>query len=393
MNLIDVCIILFFITSLIRGVELGVLRQAFSTIGLIAGLFLGVFIQGKVIHLAHTPAIKALLALVIIATCIGVLSAGCEYVGMLLRQRIERAKRLKLLDRADRAVGSIVAGVTLLVTVWLIAAIFTNVPIQALQRQTRSSVIIAQMNKSLPAAPQIVTKLGHLIDPNGIPNVFAGLEPKIDTSTPLPSIGDLDSAVTQDRDSVVKIEGVSCGGISEGSGFVADTGMVVTNAHVVAGVKQPYVIDANGKHSTSVIWFDPNLDLAVLRTSNLSGRPLAMLGAPVDAGTPAAALGYPGGGGFTAKPATVLDSFNARGRDIYNQGETERGVYSIKADIKPGNSGGPLIDKNSQVIGIVFAESTTYDKVGYALAMNQVIDEFNQAKNNHQTVGTGSCTE
>lgn len=393
MNIIDIVIILFFITSLIRGVELGVVRQLCSTTGLLVGLFLGAFVQGKLIHIAHTPMSKAVLALVIIISFIGIFSSLGEYVGALLRLRLERARRFNILDKLDRGVGSAVAGMTLLVVVWLGASIFSNAPFPTIQKQIKTSVIVAQLNKSLPGAPSIVSRLGHLIDPNGFPNVFTGLEPNINTNTPLPSIGELDPAVQADRASVVKVEGAGCGGISEGSGFVADNGLVITNAHVVAGVANPYILDGNGRHRTQVIWFDPNLDLAVLRTSNLAGKPLLMNSTTAGNGTPGAALGYPGGGDFTAQPASVLDSFNAVGRNIYNQGETERAVYSVKADIRPGNSGGPLINKDGSVIGIVFAESTQYNQVGYALAMSNVISEFNQAKTQDQVVGTGTCAD
>lgn len=393
MNIVDIVIVLFFITSLIRGVELGVVRQVCSTIGLLVGLLLGAFVQGKLIHLTRSPQSKALLALVIITMFIGIFSSVGEYLGSLLRLRIERAKRFTAIDKADRAVGSVVAGATLLVVVWLGASIFNNAPIPAVQKEIRGSVIIAQLNKSLPGAPSVVTRLGHLIDPNGFPNVFTGLEPSIDTHAPLPSIGQLDPAVQLARESTVKIEGAGCGGISQGSGFVADSGLVITNAHVIAGVKNPYIIDKNGKHKTGVIWFDPNLDLAVLRATDLAGKPLSIVSDLASNGTPSAALGYPGGGNFTAQPATVLDSFKAIGRNIYNEGNTEREVYSIKADIQPGNSGGPLINKQGSVIGIVFAESTTYDKVGYALTMNDVIAEFNQAKDQNQIVGTGNCAQ
>ncbi|HEY5668305.1 MAG TPA: MarP family serine protease [Candidatus Saccharimonadales bacterium] len=393
MNIVDIVIILLFVTSLIRGVELGVVRQACSTAGLLVGLFLGAFVQSKLIHLAHTPMTKTLLSLVIIIGFIVVFSSVGEYLGMVARMRLERAKRHNVLDKLDRGVGSVMAGLTLLLVIWLGAAIFNNAPLPAVQREIRSSVIIAQLNKTLPSAPTVVTRLGHLIDPNRFPNVFTGLEPRVNTSAPLPSIGELDSAVQADRASVVKIEGVGCGGVSEGSGFVADNGYVITNAHVVAGVASPYIIDGNGRHSTTVVWFDPNLDMAVLRASDLAGKPLAMAADTAPNGTPSAALGYPGGGDFTAQPASVIDSFKAIGRNIYNQGETARDVYSVKATIRPGNSGGPFIDKNGAVIGIVFAESTTYDQVGYALTINQVAAEFSQAKDQNQTVGTGNCAE
>lgn len=392
MNLIDVFIILFFISALVRGVELGVARQFFSTAGIIGGLFLGVFIQSKLIHLANSSSSKALLALVVIIASIGVVSALGEYLGARLKSRIERA-RFKGWNTADRTLGSLLAAATLLIAVWLGATIFSSMPSSWLQKQIKSSVIIAQLNKSLPSAPGVVTQISHLIDPNGFPNVFTGLEPAIDTDRPLPSIGQLDTAVQKARASTVKIEGEGCGNISQGSGFVAGTDLVVTNAHVVAGVEHPYVRDANGRHRARVIFFDPDLDMAVLRASDLAGEPLLIKGGAVPNGTAAAILGYPGGGDLTAGPAAIIDSFRATGRNIYNQGETNRDIYSLKGDVRPGNSGGPLVDQDGEVIGMIFAESSIYDEVGYALRTDKILMNLSSVKDRQAAVNTGSCRQ
>lgn len=391
MNGVDILIILLFITALLRGVELGFLRQLFSTSGLLVGFFVGALVQGKLIHIANSPEHKALLSVVIILSAVMLFSTLGEYIGTKLKAHIQQIN-IRGIDAADKVFGSALAGITILLVAWLAAAIFSSAPIQGLQRQIRGSVIIAQLNRSLPSAPNAVARLGHLIDPNGFPDVFTGLEPRIDINTPLPSIGELDAAVQKARVSVVEIQGEGCGGVSTGSGFVADTNLVVTNAHVVAGVADPVIVDANGKHRTQVIWFDPNLDMAVLRASDLAGQPLTISTDILPTGTPSAVLGYPGGGPFTARPATILDSFNAIGRNIYNQGKTERRVYSIKGEVEPGNSGGPLIDRDGTVIGLVFAESTSYDQVGYALTTDQIVDGLNRAKDRSQVVGTGSCT-
>ena len=203
----------------------------------------------------------------------------------------------------------------------------------------------------------------------------------------------LQTAVENDRASVVKIEGQGCGGIVEGSGFVAGSGLIISNAHVIAGIKHPYVIDANGTHSATALWFDPNLDFAVLRVSNLAGRPLVIANRTATTGTPSAVLGYPGGGSFSAKPAAILNQFTASGRNIYGRGSTSREIYEVQADIIPGNSGGPLVARDGSVIGLVFAQSTTYQHVGYALTNSQVSHEFNQAIAQNQVRSTGSCTE
>jgi len=392
MNIVDIAIILFFIAALIRGTEMGLVRQICSTIGLFAGLFLGVFIQAKFVHIMHTPTSRAAFVLLVVIASIAIVSSIGEYVGSLLKEHIEQTT-VRIVNTLDKIIGSCVSGATLLMVVWIGAAIFNNTPTFGLQRQIRSSVIIAELNRSLPPSPNIVARLGRLINPNDFPNVFTGLEPSINTNKPLPSIGDLDTAVQKSRASVIKIEGDGCGGITEGSGFVAADDEVITNAHVVAGVQQPYIIDGAGRHKARVVAFDPDLDMAILRAPNLAGQPLHMDLALAANGTSAAILGYPGGGDFSAKPAIILSAFEATGRNIYNQGATDRQVYSIKGDVIPGNSGGPLVDTKGDVVGVIFAKSTAYDSVGYALTIRKVSDEFSQLKNNTASLDTGSCAE
>jgi S1-C subfamily serine protease len=391
MPIVDIIIVLLFITSLLRGIERGLVRQACSTVGLVVGFFLGVMVQAQVVGMADSDAAKAGLSLAIIITMLILATSAAEYAGNTLKHHV-RQFRWQGIETTDRALGAIVGGVTLLLLCWLIASAISSLPAPGLQRAMKQSAIISQLNETLPTAPDLVSRLGNFIEPNGFPEVFTGLEPAIDTDTPLPSIGELDAAVQQSRASVVKIEGEGCGQLSIGSGFVADTDLVITNAHVVAGVTKPTVIDGNGRHAAQVIWFDPELDLAILKTTNLAGQPLPIVTAVAGNNTAAAVLGYPGGGAFSANPATILDSFVAEGRDIYNQGKTERQIYSLKADVVAGNSGGPLIDVEGNVIGLIFAESTTYDEVGYALIMDVVASELNQAKARNQVVSTGNCT-
>jgi S1-C subfamily serine protease len=238
-----------------------------------------------------------------------------------------------------------------------------------------------------------LSSLNKLIDPNGFPQVFNGLEPSPHSTAPMPSLGSFDGVVKAAAASVVKVEGTGCGGIVEGSGFVASNNRVATNAHVVAGVANPKVIDDNGIHNTRVIWFDPDLDLAVLQVGNLAGKPLQLNSAEQASNTTGVVLGYPGGGSFTAQPAAIIDHFTAYGRNIYDQGSTVRDIYSLHAKIIPGNSGGPVLGADGQVLGIVFATSTTYNNVGYALTGHQVAGELATAEKSTTVRSTGSCSE
>jgi S1-C subfamily serine protease len=318
-----------------------------------------------------------------------------EYIGVRLKHWV----LLKRINSFDNGLGSILSVVSMLLSVWLIASILNSSSVPVLQMAIRSSRIIAQLNRRLPTAPTVIAKLSHLVDPNGFPDVFIGNEPIPPSHINLPALGDLATAVNEDKNSVVRIRGEGCGGIVSGSGFVVSTtasqsyDLVATNAHVVAGIAEPYVQDANGSHRATVIWFDPNLDFAVLRVSGLTAHSLSIANNPVAAGTPAVVLGYPGGGSFAADPAAVLGTINAVGRNIYGTGHTLRDIYEVRADIIPGNSGGPLVAQDGSVIGVVFAESTTYNHVGYALTTPKITSEINQASSHIQAVSTGQCAE
>jgi S1-C subfamily serine protease len=386
---IDILIVLGAILSLVRGYQVGFIRQFCSTAGFFVGLLFGALLQKHTVLLAHSQSSKAIITL---ATTLGmalILMTLGEYAGMRLKRRIQPGK----LNRPDEVAGSGLGLLSLLLLIWLGAAILAGYPSASVQRTINQSHIVAYMDRHLPAAPGVVTGLSKLIDPNGFPQVFTGHEPVPKHVNISPSLAGFQQAIDNTDASVVKIEGPGCGGVVEGSGFVVGEGLVVTNAHVVAGIRFPFVHDSNGTHRASAIWFDPDLDLAVLKTHNLAGPPLEFTNVGVPTGSRAAALGYPGGGEFTAEAAVVLSQFVATGRNIYGQGETERDVYELDANIIPGNSGGPVITSDGQVIGVVFAQSTTYPHTGYALSAQKVSEEVKTAAAHNQTVNTSHCAE
>jgi S1-C subfamily serine protease len=388
MNYIDGIIILLLGITIVRGFELGFVRQLFSTAGFFLGLGLGILLEPATVRLVDSQAARSIVALI---TTLGggflFLTLG-EYVGVLLKKKLT----IKHVNTLDNYLGTGLAFVSALVAIWLMAAIAQSTPLPDLQQDLENSKIVSVLNEHGPPAPTVLAGLGKLIDPNGFPKVFSGREPVPATDVPLPELGQLEAAVKADAASVVKVEGQGCGGIVEGSGFVVAAGTIVTNAHVVAGIKTPYVVDSNGTRAAAAIWFNPDLDLAILRTTKLAGKPLRLNPAEAGKGTPAAVLGYPGGGRFSAKPAAILDMFIATGRNIYDRGDVEREVYEVKAEIIPGNSGGPLIMEDGSVIGVIFAESTAYDKVGYALTTSAVAKDIAKAQARNRTVSTGSCT-
>jgi S1-C subfamily serine protease len=386
--LLDLLILLLIGFAAYRGRDSGFVRQFCSGVGFFGGLFLGSWLQPHTVKLAQTAAGRSI---ILVLTTMGCALVGLtigEYIGVRLKLRFFH----KQINRVDEGFGGVLGAISLLLSVWLLASVVSGLPYNNLQTAVRDSRIVAALNRILPPAPDVIASLGHLIDANGFPDVFIGDEPT-PTQVNLPALGDLASAVSADRNSVLRIKGEGCGGVVSGSGFVVGQNLVATNAHVVAGIAHPFVQDSSHSYQATVVWFDPNLDFAVLRVAHLGEPSLTVASSTVSRGTAAAVLGYPGGGNFNAGPAAVLAEFNAVGRNIYGTGHTVRDVYEIKATIIPGNSGGPLIAADGRVIGVVFAESTTYNHVGYALTTSQVNSELKQAAAKTQPVSTGSCAE
>lgn len=389
MTIIDALIVLLLIGAVLRGFEEGLVHQLFSVAGFFGGLLIGATLEPHVIGLAKTPVTRLVITLVsTLGIALFFLFIG-ELIGILIKRKL---RPQDILNKADNILGSMIAVTAVLVLVWLSTTVISTLPYSSLQTEVHNSKIVAVLQQRLPEAPNVIADIGHLIAPNGFPDVFIGNEPAPVPAT-LPTPADLAAAVARDKTSVVKIEGEGCGGIVAGSGFIVDKNLVATNAHVVAGIASPEILDNNGAHQATVIWFDPNLDFAVLRAGNLAGGPLVFDPNSAAHGTPGGVLGYPGGGPFEADSAAVLDEFTALGRNIYNQGQTARDVYSIQAKVVPGNSGGPLVNLKGDVIGVIFATSTSYDNTGYALSLHAVMNEIAQAKAANQPASTGSCTE
>jgi S1-C subfamily serine protease len=287
----------------------------------------------------------------------------------------------------------VVAVVASLLTVWLLANTLVNTSSLALNASIVQSRIIRSLDSVLPAPPSVFSQVQSFLSSEGFPPVFAELAPASAGPVSLPGNSILAQAVAHAGSSTVKIIGLGCGQIQEGSGFVVAPGLVVTNAHVIAGIPHPMVVDEGGSHQTTVIWFDPSYDLAVMRVmGGLDEPPLVLDPANVPRGTQSVVLGYPEGGPFNFQPAGIMAEFEAQGRDIYGKGLTVRNVYEIQATVRPGNSGGPLVLADGEVIGVVFSRSTTDGDIGYALTSPGVLSEVQRARAGGSTVGTGGCT-
>lgn len=386
MNLIDLIIVVLVFFTALRGLRLGALRQAFSLVGFWGGFFIG---SALALHIpiGSNSMAKLLWSLGLILGCAFILSAITEFIGGKLAQLVARIH----LRWLDSLLGGILGGLTSLVTVWLLATLLAN-PLFGLTTDLQNSRIVSTLNTQLPPPPAVISQIERGVFPSFFPKVFSGLSPAPAAPVEVAVPAEVQRAVDADKASVVKVEGISCNVVSDGSGFVVEGNLVATNAHVIAGVHNPVVYDSNGTHEATTVFFDPRVDFALLRVDGLAGKALSLVTSDEPRGTKAAVLGYPGGGSFTAVSAGILQKLQAVGRDIYNQDISERDVYEIQADVEPGNSGGPLVLPDGRVIGVVFARSEDRATVGYALTAAQIANTIRATQQSNKEVSTQGCT-
>src|ERR1039458_2670201 len=280
--LIDILIVLLALAAAYKTWHSGFVRQFLASGGFFGGLLLGRWLEPHTISLVHTPTSRTVVTIItVLGTALCCLIIG-EYVGIKLMYRLIG----KQLNQLDNGFGALLSIGSILISAWLLGAVANSLPPSSLSISLNQSKIISGLNRLLPSAPRVIGDIGKLIDPNGFPNVFIGSEPIPRGDVKLPSLGALLGAVNADKNSVVRIEGQGCGGTVSGSGFVVGSNLVATNAHVIAGISHPVVQDVNGSHRVQVVWFDPNLDFAVLRVSGLAGKPLSLSTSDATPGTP-----------------------------------------------------------------------------------------------------------
>jgi S1-C subfamily serine protease len=294
----------------------------------------------------------------------------------------------------DAGAGAVVSVVSMLLVAWLIGTAVASAPYPALASQVRRSVVIDAVDGVLPdAARRSFAGFRRLIDDRGFPDVFGGLDPTRSNAVapPDPALA-ASPAVEAARAVVLKVTGLAtdCSRRIEGTGFVYAPERVMTNAHVVAGVPEPSVEVGGRSVRARVVVYDPQRDIAVLYVPGLRAAPLAF-GPPAAAGDSAIVVGYPQDGPFRADAARIRETQNARGPDIYGDRTVVREVYAVRALVQPGNSGGPLLDPQGRVLGVIFAAAADRTDTGYALTAAEVAGDAELGRTATAAVGTQGC--
>lgn len=386
--LLDVCLIGLLIAYLVYGYRTGLIRSLGGIVGVVVGAFLAIILVPVVQQWVQDPSLRTIATIAAVV----VLVVGCYYAGEALGRVIQSRLKGMGLRRIDRALGAVVVTIVAALVISMLAASISALGVPALSQAIASSQVLRVINTFTPVPVQsFMAQVRSATVGQSLPRIAQAFGGNLSTS--IPNVNTNTPALNRAAQSVVRITGnaYACGQSQSGSGFVVAKDRVITNAHVVAGVAHPVVDVRNGPAlQSTVVYFDPTGDLAVLDVPGLGLRPLA-LGPTVAEGTDAVSDGYPFGGPFVSLQVGVDDVGTLNVENIYDNGTAPREIYSLAANVQEGDSGGPLLTTSGVVAGVIFAKGTTAADVGYAITMKSVAPLAAKAANLTSGVSSGAC--
>jgi len=390
------------VVALFAAAVVGVVRGFFASLGTILGIVAGGFLALWLVPLL-TPAISsvvpvgpwrsAALAVVAIGTVIAVTLVGAA-IGSAVRRGVDRTP----MRRIEHFAGGIVTTVVTALALLAVGVGVTAAGIPVVSSAVASSQVLRLIDRlTPPAVDDVLTQARGIVTTDTLPRLGSVIGIVVEPTGPPIALDDPD--LQHASASVARISGTAyaCGISMTGSGFVVGDGLIVTNAHVVAGVDTPMVelpaTDARDAQSREgrLVYVDPVVDLAVIAVDALGAEPLGIVD-PLPAGSRAAVQGYPHGGPFRNSAAGILSVVTVPVADIYESGVSPRSVYALDADVQPGNSGGPLLDDEGDVIGVVFGRGTDGEHRGYAMTSEELRPALDGLTANAPTVSSGQCT-
>lgn len=389
MLVVDIVLVVLLALAVVVGLQRGLL----ASLGLFAGLAVGAVAAYWVMPLVslwvpspawRTPAVAATgIVVLLLGAAIG------SGIGRMLRRGADRI-RLRI---PERLLGGVVSLLAAVLAISFVGGALTATGTPVISSALASSQVLRFLDTATPPALRsAMAELRGTVFGEGLPTLGRLLDPVVTPSAPDVALDD--PALTRAAQSVAKISGVAyaCGITATGSGFAVTPDLVLTNAHVVAGVTEP-VVELPGKPARDgrVVYFDPIDDIAVVAADGLGAQPLDV--APtLPVGAAAVVQGYPHGGPFTSGAAQVLSEGTVSVPDIYDESTAPREIYALAAAVQPGNSGGPLLTPDGQVAGIVFARSDAGDSVGYAMTPAELQPVLAQTDALGAAVSSGRCT-
>ncbi|MDO5754275.1 MarP family serine protease [Arthrobacter sp.] len=385
---LDAVLILWLLWQLIYGLRAGLVVGLGGLAGFVAGAVGAFFAAPFVSQFAPSPGWRT--AIVIGSTLL--LIAVGHAVGMRLGRALGRRVHSDSVRAVNRVLGGALNVAVGALAISVLAFGVSNLGIPLVSQQLSNSRVISAIDTWTPdPVKSAVAQIRSLVLDEGIPALLNPAGPNVEVAAPNADTNT--SAWNTAAQSVMKISGTAfqCGQNQTGTGFVVSPGRVLTNAHVVAGVSMPVVqTQTQGALPARVVYFNPVHDLAILAVDSLEAAPLPIAGT-VPGNTATAFAGYPLGGPLQVRPATVLSSGPLLVPDITGSAKAVLDVYQLAGNVQSGNSGGPLLDQDGRIVGVIFAKATTDANVGFALTMEEAGPVIAAAPQLSSAVESGTC--
>jgi S1-C subfamily serine protease len=393
-DLLDLALLVVAAAFAVSGYRQGFIVGALSFAGFLGGAVAGALfapaISRALVGGQNQQDLVAVIILVLLAI-IGQFAASA--IGTALRSHLNWRPAAFL----DSVGGAAVSVLSVLLIAWVIGSVLVASPFSGVVAQVNNSAVLRTVDRLMPStARTMFSDFRRLLASGPFPEVFSGIG-----AAHVLSVAPADPAVLKSSgyldasNRVFKVRGTapSCSRVIEGSGFVYAPDHILTNAHVVAGVAQGRLqvySKAGTAYQAQVVFYDPQVDVAVLYVRGLNVAPLSFAD-QAEMGADAVVAGYPLDLGFTARAARVGDIQDATGPDIYQTSQVTRQIYEIKADVEPGNSGGPLIAPNGSVYGVVFAAAVGVPDTGFVLTAAEVEADAHAGRTGTIAVSTEGC--
>lgn len=393
MNLVDWVLVGAVVVFAFAGWHRGFVAGLLSFAGFLGGGLAAAFLLPSVVDaLIDTEWMRAL------ALGLGVLVSALlgQFAASLLGDRLRGGITWKPARIIDNVAGAGLNVLALAVVTWIVASALAYVPLSLVSQQVTESRVLVALDSIVPVpARNAFGDLRDLVGTTSVPRIFSGLAQITGPDVDAPDAAFVTLEIDEARESVVQVSGETpeCGAAVTGSGFAISPDLVLTNAHVVAGVTEPVVRVrlADPALPATVVYFDPATDIAVLAVPGLGARPLVLAKESARSGDPAVIAGFPESGPFRAEPARVRAEVTALGDDIYGDAGVERQVYAVRGTVLPGNSGGPLLRPDGFVLGMVFGADDEAEATGYALTADELRPAIESSLSSPRAVDTGTC--
>jgi S1-C subfamily serine protease len=388
---LDIAVLAVALFFALSGWRRGAVASAMSFLGVLLGAVAGILIAPHLLtHLSPgRTRVLAGIGLIVALVIVG------EMAGMVLGSAARGVMRSPAARVVDSTTGAGLQAVGVLIAAWLLAVPLSSSSQPSIAGAVSGSHVLGQVNALAPQwLRSMPRELAGLLNTSGFPQVIGPF-----SHVPVAPVDPPDTTALHGpvpialHISILKIHGIapSCQRALEGSGFVVAPGRIMTNAHVVAGTTSVTVDTARGTLPAQVVRFDPSVDVAVLAVPGLDAPVLSWNQQPGESGENAIVLGYPNGGQYTASAARIRERFVLSALNIYGTQTVERQVYTVRGEVRPGNSGGPLVDDKGRVLGVVFGVQRDDPDTGYALTLDDVKAELATAPNAQTPADTGPC--